>query len=219
MQSHYIKSFLIFIVLWYFLSLSTSGQSFHDLSQSPSKETYSFAIADYSTDSVKYFANQRLNELHKLGFLKAEKENITNDSINHYVTIKKGPEFYYHLNSTIDPQLLYILRIDRYFNDRAVSFPEFDALSQTIFKHFENNGYPFARLLKTDVRITDSIIEATIVLERMEYVVFDTLSRDGNIQISQYFLENHLGIIPGQPYNEKLVQEAGNRLVSWTSLS
>ncbi len=212
MQSHYIKSFLIFIVLWYFLSLSTSGQSFHDLSQSPSKETYSFAIADYSTDSVKYFANQRLNELHKLGFLKAEKENITNDSINHYVTIKKGPEFYYHLNSTTDPQLLYILRIDRYFNDRAVSFPEFDALSQTIFKHFENNGYPFARLLKTDVRITDSIIEATIVLERMEYVVFDTLSRDGNIQISQYFLENHLGIIPGQPYNEKLVLEAGNRL-------
>ena len=212
MQSHYIKGCLIFIVLGYFFSLSTSGQSFHDLSESPSKQTYSFAVADYSTDSVDIFINQRLNELHKLGFLKAEKEDIINDSLNHYITIKKGAEFYYQLSSTIDPQLLHILRIDRYFNDRPVSFPEFDVLSQTILKHFENNGYPFARLHKTDISITDSIIYATLVLEQMEYMVFDALSREGDIQISRYFLENHLGITPGQAYNEKLVQEAGIRL-------
>ena len=212
MRSQYIKGCLFFLVLWYYFSLSTSGQSFHNFSDSPSKEIYSFSIANYPADSVKKFVDQRLDELYKLGFLIAEKEEITSDSLNYYLTISKGPEFQYQLNSTIDPQLLHILRIDRYFSSQLVSFPEFDELSQTIFKHFENNGYPFARLLKTDIRITDSIIEAMLVLERMEYMVFDTLSRDGNLQISRYFLETHLGIIPGQPYNEKLVQEAGIRL-------
>lgn len=212
MQSPHIQGSLFIIILWYFFSLSTSGQVYHNLSENPSEETYSFVVEEYSIDSVNNFANQRLNDLYELGFLKAEKESITTDSIYHYLIIKKGPEFYYQLESLIEPQLLQRLEIKKYFNNQPVSFPELETLSKTILNHFENNGYPFARLQKTNIEFMDNIIRVMLILEKMEYVVFDTLSREGNVQISPYFLENHLGIIPGQPYNEKHVQEAGNRL-------
>jgi hypothetical protein len=212
MHSPYIKGFLFFTILWCFFSLSTTGKVFHDLTENPLKETYSFIAKEYSIDSVNIFANQRLNDLYKLGFLKAEKEEIVTDSINHYLIIRKGPEFYYQLNSSIETQLLQRLRIDRYFNEQQVSFPEFETISRTLLTHFENNGFPFARLQKADVVFTDNIIEVMLNLDKMEFIVFDTLSREGNVQISRYFLENHLGIIPGQAYSEELVQEAGNRL-------
>ncbi len=189
--------------------MSTTAQSLHLLSDIKSKETYSFPTTEYPIDSVKNLANLRLNELYKLGFLKAEKESITIDSINFNLTIKKGPEFYYQLNSSIEPYLLQRLGIERYFNERPVSFPEFENISKTIFNYFENNGYPFARLQKTNVTLSDSVVKAILILDKMEYIVFDTLSREGNVQISRFFLENHLGIIPGQPYSEKLVQQAG----------
>ncbi|MBW6478470.1 MAG: outer membrane protein assembly factor [Bacteroidales bacterium] len=212
MESHPIKGYLFFIVLWFIFLFSTTAQSHNGISDSNSRERYEFSVSEHSTDSVLRFAAKRLSELHQLGFLKAEKESFTTDSLNHYFVINKGQEFYYQLNSSIEPELLQKLRLIRYFKDEPVSFPEFETISKTIFNHFENNGYPFVSLQKTEIQFTDSIIETMLVLERMEYMVFDTLSRGGNVQISRFFLENHLGIIPGQPYSEKLVQHAGSRL-------
>jgi hypothetical protein len=212
MLSHTIKGCLFFIVLWFVFLFSATAQSTNGISDSNSRERYEFSVSEFSTDSVLRFATKRLSELHQMGFLKAEKESFTTDSIHHNLLINKGPEFYYQLNTSIDPGLLQKLRINRYFKDEPVSFPEFETLSKTIFNHFENNGYPFARLQKIEIEFTDSLIKTMLVLERMEYMVFDTLSRVGNVQISRFFLENHLGIIPGQPYSEKLVQQAGSRL-------
>jgi hypothetical protein len=212
MLSHTIKGCLFFIVLWFVFLFSATAQSTNGISDSNSRERYEFSVSEFSTDSVLRFATKRLSELHQMGFLKAEKESFTTDSIHHNLVINKGPEFYYQLNTSIDPGLLQKLRISRYFKDEPVSFPEFETLSKTIFNHFENNGYPFARLQKIEIEFTDSLIKTMLVLERMEYMVFDTLSRVGNVQISRFFLENHLGIIPGQPYSEKLVQQAGSRL-------
>jgi len=212
MQSHSIKGCLFIFLLWYLFIFPITVQSSRYLPESNLIERYEFPISEYSTDSVLSFARKRLSELHKSGFLKAEKESFTTDSNNHNLIINRGPEFYYQLSSSIEPELLQRLGIGRYFNDKPVSFSDFETIYKTIFNHFENNGYPFARLQKTEIQFTDSIIKTMLVLERMEYMVFDTLSRGGNVQISRFFLENHLGIIPGQPYSEKLVQQAGNRL-------
>ncbi len=46
----------------------------------------------------------------------------------------------------------------------------------------------------------------------MEYIVFDNLSITGDVQINPVFLENLLGITPGQAFSEDLVNEVPARI-------
>ena len=75
-----------------------------------------------------------------------------------------------------------------------------------------NNGYPFASIQLEDIDIMEDKLNATLVLNKREYIVYDTLSRQGEKFISKNYLSNYLNIKEGQPYSHKEFLLLKNRI-------
>ncbi|MCB0640269.1 MAG: BamA/TamA family outer membrane protein, partial [Phaeodactylibacter sp.] len=104
------------------------------------------------------------------------------------------------------------LRSNRY--DTAPLYPEALARAQEqLLKLFENNGYPFARIYLDSLTWTDAqAISAYCFVDRGPLVLFDELKLEGDVKISNAYLESYLGIRAGMPYSREKVLRMRERL-------
>ncbi|TVQ88369.1 MAG: hypothetical protein EA393_09115 [Bacteroidetes bacterium] len=222
MQIRAIKAIILFIFAFRVLLITeTQGQALYEVKDENGILTITKQAEGLSEKKLSQLANKELLELFYRGFLKANISGIESRDNSHTITLSKGPQFFYQLSTSISPLILQNLRLERYFTGIPVSFKEFDKVTESLLRWYENNGYPFAHLRKHETAITDSIISLTLMAETMDFIVFDTLQVSGDANLNRWFLENHLGILPGQKYSEKLLQDAGMKLqdLDFVSLS
>lgn len=154
-----------------------------------------------------------LDQLHLQGFLLAQTDSIRSDSVAVRIYIDKGQKFTFLPRSTnISPMVARSLGLDNYINKEPLAYPILMELEQKILNHFANYGYPFARLHKKDITISDQVVGFDLELETMDHIVFDSINVAGDVHLTQRFLENHLGIVRGQPYAEARVQQAEKKI-------
>ena len=204
-----ITCFLAFHVI---LIFELQSQTLHEIKDEKGILTITLQAGDITTEEVSQLANKELLTLFDKGYLKAHISGIESRDNSHTITLTKGPQFFYQLSTSISLVILQNLRLERYFTGIPVSFKEFDKITNSLLRWYENNGYPFAQLRKDETAITDSIIILTLAAETMDFIVFDTLRVSGDANLNRRFLENHLGIFPGQKYSEKVLQEAALKL-------
>src|SRR5690606_26709455 len=76
----------------------------------------------------------------------------------------------------------------------------------------DNHGYPFARLWMDSVRIEGKGIRAQLVLDPGAAVRINEVRIHSEMDIAPAFLYNHLGIHPGDLYNESVLRNIDKRL-------
>jgi outer membrane protein assembly factor BamA len=164
------------------------------------------------TLEIEGLAQTKLSELHQTGFLDAILDSIVVSPSEYFIYIKPGKEYFYVTEKTEILQSSLTGNPGIFISDKPVSFVEFEKSTNDIFNFYAQNGRPFSRIEKKDLRINDSLIFLTLVIDPGDAFVFDSIKIQGNTRLNPFFLENITGIKVGKPYNEILAGDVQNRI-------
>lgn len=98
------------------------------------------------------------------------------------------------------------------FSGSVFRYTEAAELMQSMLHFAETHGYPFATVRLDSVLITDTTVNAAIRFEKNRLIEFDTIIIEGDLQLSENYLQQYTGIHPGEIYDESLVDELDSRL-------
>lgn len=77
-----------------------------------------------------------------------------------------------------------------------------------------SNGFPFAKVYLSNIRWQQAgLVSANIEIDKNTLIHFEKIVLSGEAQISEDYLQSHLGLIPGQVYNEALIKRVKQRLL------
>lgn len=169
------------------------------------------------SDSLAAVRNLKelLYSLHSDGYLTASIENINfkEDTIKinleigatyNWVNLRKG-----NINDLLLNKIGYR---QRFFQDKTFRYHEVSRLLKKIISYSENHGYPFASVKLDSINIKENYIEAAFNYDKGPFIVFDSVNIEGETKTKARFLGNYLRIKPGEPYEEKKVASAENKL-------
>jgi outer membrane protein assembly factor BamA len=194
---------IFFFLCTAFVRIIIAGPPFE--TNSHLQEIYRFDANEYDQELVKAIAENRLTELQKKGYLLAKMDSIVSSDDSHELFIFKGNVFNYELNQgNISETVIERLKIKSFFSPENISFSDFENLAHKLLRYYGDIGYPFARINKTSIIISDHLVIAALELETQEYITFSAIGIPNEINLSEVFLGNHLGIREGLPYNETL---------------
>lgn len=100
---------------------------------------------------------------------------------------------------------------ERFYRDRPITPVQVAKLFDGLLKECEDNGYPFAVVGLDSLRATDGGLSASVHLDRGRYVTIDSVVVRGTARVNERYLQSHLGIRPGDTYNESLVRGLESR--------
>jgi len=169
----------------------------------------------YNNDrsAVELQAQKIVTQLMNKGFLTASVDSIRIWRDTAFVEIYKGNVFQW---GNIRYKYLPMPMISEFgFNNVFKGATSADALinsMQLTIKYFENIGYPFAYFYWDSLSIEKDTIHGMLHFEKNILITFDTMALYGDPGLSKSFLYNYLGFVPGQKYNESIVNGMNDKL-------
>ena len=101
---------------------------------------------------------------------------------------------------------------ERLFQDKPFHYLEVIEIQDRILTYLEDNGYPFAEVALTNVLVDSSRIAADLSLTKGPLILIEGVEIKGNANISDYYLENYLGLQPGGLYNKSRLLRTRSRI-------
>ncbi|MCS6968696.1 MAG: BamA/TamA family outer membrane protein [Cytophagales bacterium] len=90
---------------------------------------------------------------------------------------------------------------------------QWQTIQNAVLTYAENNGYPFAEIGLTELQVKENdVIQATINYRSGAFIRFDTLIVIGKGGVKPALLQTLLGIYPGEPFRQTLVNQATETL-------
>lgn len=103
--------------------------------------------------------------------------------------------------------------IEKDFTNKAVNIAQLQKVQQRLLNYYENNGYPFARIYMDSITMEAGRLRGVLKTEPGYIYRIDSIRVSGNIKISAYFLQRHLGIANGSLYNKAKLEQVSQRLL------
>jgi outer membrane protein assembly factor BamA len=94
----------------------------------------------------------------------------------------------------------------------ALNAKQYNNLCTKILDYYEQHGHPFAQVYLDSLQITDENIAAELVIDKGQLVRFDSISIEGEAEISAQFIGQHVGIKRGDIYDERLLSDLSRKL-------
>lgn len=91
---------------------------------------------------------------------------------------------------------------------------EIDELLAEIIRYSENHGYPFASIQIDSIKVSGESIFAELLFHPGPLIRFDSLILSGNLVVKNKFLGAYLDVIPGNPYDQRIMDNIPNRLAN-----
>lgn len=101
---------------------------------------------------------------------------------------------------------------ERFYTERPITPRQMARLFEGLLDHCETNGHPFAAVKLDSIHPSEDGLKAVIRLERGPLTRVDSIIVKGDARIGQRYLWSHLGIRPGDLYNEGLIAGADRRV-------
>lgn len=216
-----------FIILFSLICAQASAQ--HNLQVETEKaeerkalETLAYERQPADSLAARMEVSRLIQALQEEGYLLAHSLSFRADKDSSRAIISPGPAFRWArlqqgnvenawLSKTSWRQREYALRPFRY--------QQVARLMQQLIRQAENAGYPFAALRLDSIQVDSTFLEARLQMDKGPFMVFDTLELEANSRLSAKFLSIHLGIRPGEAYNQQKVAEIEGRLRNLSYLS
>ncbi len=100
----------------------------------------------------------------------------------------------------------------KYSNASTFDYSSISRLLKRILSYCENNGYPFAEIKLDSIVVEEGSISAAMNLNKNQMVFIDSIIVKGDARVSMNFLQQYIGIAPGDRYNEARIQKIKQRL-------
>lgn len=98
------------------------------------------------------------------------------------------------------------------FTRKRYNKAEIRQLLTEIITYSENHGYPFASIQLDSVRVDDTGISARLMYDPGPFITFDSLNIKGSLKIKTRFLGAYLKILPGKPFDQRLIDHIPEKL-------
>jgi hypothetical protein len=160
---------------------------------------------------IEIYLRKLLSELHSEAYLAASIDSLNYSDSTATAYLYTGKQ-YNRVNispDTLDEEVIRRLNIRARKFEKPLSFKDFRKLQDKILSHYENSGYPFVKVYITDPVIDEDMISGVLSIEKNTLYKIDKIHILGDIPVNVKHLYRHIGISPGDPYNEKKFQKAG----------
>ncbi len=174
-------------------------------------------LEETAKDSIVLLKNNKrvISQLRNNAYLTAAIDSINRKKQNYIVYISTGKIYNWSnlsKGNVSDDALSSVNYREKIYFSKPLKKNETSTLLNGILKFYENNGYPFAQVGLSNVLIQKNLINAEINVTKGKLYLIDSLIIKGDANIGSSYLYNYLGIKPGDPYNEKLINQIGDRL-------
>lgn len=149
------------------------------------------------------------------GFLSAGIDSLQSDSMLLSVCIRPGEKYRWLKLSpgNVDEGILHSAGYNqKVFAEKTIDYTRTAKLMEKILIWCENNGYPFASVRLDSIEMHDDLVTAQLNLSRNKLVKIDSIKVRGSASISDVYIQNYLGIKPGDLYNEALIRDIRSRV-------
>jgi outer membrane protein assembly factor BamA len=175
----------------------------------------------FSTPDIKYkkrfssqkatleYIDKKVDELRKKGFAEAnaDSSNIVSDTIKSYIHL--GEKYTW---SSIDFNNIPLELISSFQSKlNKIEGSVFQAkqgqeIGRKIVEHYENNGFPFAKVEFDSIIIKNNKVKESIILLRGPLIHIDSISLKGEAKTNPHIVYRHIGIKKGDLYSEKKIK-------------
>jgi len=161
------------------------------------------------------FINKLTADLRTKGYITASLDSIYFDSTFARAVIFIGEQYKWTNVDTkhIDPGVLDAVGWrENSFEDKPMDFEKVKTWQEKILAWLENNGYPFAKVYLDSLQIEDGNSTALLKAEKGRKYQIDSIRINGDLKISNTFLQKYLDIKDGSPYNREKINRISQRL-------
>ncbi len=147
---------------------------------------------------VNQYLKTTLSKLIQKGYLEASFDSVQkrNDSLITWLHVGKKYSIK-HNNIAVEKKKKIALENTVY--DVPIS-------EEKAITNFENNGYPFAKVIADSVVLTDSSLSFNYNVDKGKFVTIDSFINHGSSKLTRGFIQNYVLIKRKQPYNESRIQ-------------
>ncbi len=166
------------------------------------------ACADY----IRKLPSLLLSE----GYPAASVDSVKVDSSLATVQVFLGPRLkYIQLDvGKIERKALLETGLSAAISKGQIEFSQVQPLQQRLLAYYENSGYPFASVFLDSVVFLQDRISAILMVNKGPLYHIDSIRIYGKAVISNFFLQQYLGISNGSLYNKARIQQIGKKLSS-----
>lgn len=107
---------------------------------------------------------------------------------------------------------------EKFYSDQPFHYNDVVKLEKKLLEHSENHGYPFASIKLDSINISKNewtgddgreTIGASLDFIKGPLIKFDSMVIKGDTKIKKRFLTKYIRVIPGEPYSQEKVENAG----------
>jgi len=161
------------------------------------------------------YINGLPSSLREKGYVTASLDSIRYDSTSASAVIFVGDKYQWSGVNTdhIEPGLLDAVGWrERLFDDTPLNFEQLKSWQEKMLVYLENNGYPFAKVYLDSLQIEDEKITALLKVDKGRKYQIDSIKVNGDLKISNTFLQKYLDIKDGSAYNREKIKRISKRL-------
>jgi translocation and assembly module TamA len=194
-------------------SYAQKKQQLHVVLEYPEKTEEEVIQSDSS--KMGALVDNILQDLRSEGHLTAHLKSYASKNNISKAVIQVGQKYYLAILST--GNLPAEIQKEVGFKEKSMmgkpmEYPRINRVLERIIDVSEQNGLPFASARLDSIKFQDSLVSLQINYRPGPFIEFDSISVEGNLNVKKGFLMSYLGIIPEEPYNQKLVDRVAKQL-------
>ena len=177
-------------------------------------------LAVPSAFSDRYACSNYINklalDLRAKGYVTASLDSVHYDSTFATAVIFIGDTYKWATidAKNIDAQILDAIGWrEKNFVEKPMDFDQLKTWQEKILVYLENNGYPFAKVFLDSLQIEDEKISALLKLDKGHQYKIDSIRVNGEVKISNIFLQKYLDLPDGSLYNREKLRRISKKLL------
>lgn len=160
-------------------------------------------------------AHTFLRQLYADAYLQAHFAEVsqTSDSTVVHITVGEPHTLLSLRKGNVEDRLLQAAGYrERFYRQKPFSHTQINQLMQRLVTQAERRGYPFALVRLDSLAVEENTISAALYYEAGPYITFDSIQLSGDVAIKKRYLAAHLGIRPGEAFNQQRIDEVVQKL-------
>jgi outer membrane protein assembly factor BamA len=164
----------------------------------------------------KTYINQLPTLLQAKGYLAASVDSVKQDSSTSTILLFLGEKYTWQTLQIDDKDKALLTQLGlqkEAFTAKAINQQNITLLQEKLLDYYENNGYPFTKIMFDSVVLLGNNVTAKLVINKGVVYKLDSLHLLGNGKISTNFLYHYLGVKKGDAFSKEKLNLINQRLL------
>lgn len=168
------------------------------------------------SSAVTSFLQEYIQAARLEGYLTASVDSVKRSSDTISAFVHYGQEYYLKTLSLDSIPPLWLSKVGfrpRQYFGKKINIEKQEKLLKELLNLAAEEGYPFASIRLDKVELENNWIQASVALEKGEYIRNGKLKILGSVKVDESYLRTYLGFIENEAYDQKAIDQMKSRLI------